>query len=283
MLISLAVTAGVLGLAAHMAMGQLRFYRGVGDVAAIKTQIGQSSSIVASLLWGISPNAGDIVVALDTALEIRLTLGTAVTCESSPGRITIPAATTSRGNSLAAYAEAPEPGDRVAAFFDDSLSPGWIGLRVASHPVSGGACALFPSVDATWTLDLQERVVVPPGSALRFMRPLRLSLYRASDSQWYLGARDWNGDAQRFNTIQPVAGPLRPHDADGEKTGLLFSYFGIDGAALPQLSDPAQIVAVRIMSRGLSTRAVRLVGIASDAGALYEDSVAVRVAFRNVP
>ena len=121
MVISLAVTAGVLGLAAHMASAQLRFYRGLGDVAALKTQIGHASGITTSLLWGISPKAGDIIAALDTALEFRVTLGTAVTCESSPGRIVIPAATTSRGNTLAAYIESPESGDRLAAFLDDLL------------------------------------------------------------------------------------------------------------------------------------------------------------------
>lgn len=280
MVISLAVAAGVLGLAAHMALGQLRFYRGMADVTAVRMQLDHASGIVTSLLWGTSPKSGDIIAALDTALELRVTLGTAVTCESSPGRITIPAATSSRGNSMGAYVESPEPGDHIAAFLDDSL-PGWIALRVSSFPARGGGCALFPTVAETWTLDLVEQIALPPGTALRFTRPLRLSFYRGSDGQWFLGARDWNGMTQRFNTIQPVAGPLRPYDGDVEKTGLLFSYFGSDGTPLNTPAEPARIAGVRVVTHGLSARAVQTPGITTDPGARYSDSKVVSVAFRN--
>ena len=66
------------------------------------------------------------------------------------------------------------------------------------------------------------------GIPVRITRPRRYSLYRASDGLSYLGERDWNPGALRFNTIQPVSGPFAP----AAEHGLVFRYLDSTGASL---------------------------------------------------
>src|SRR5213075_1717787 len=77
------VMAVAAGLASHAAVVQLRFFRGAGEVLALRGQIGAVGSVVASALWGVSPAGGDIVFASDSALEVRVAVGSAVVCEAS--------------------------------------------------------------------------------------------------------------------------------------------------------------------------------------------------------
>src|SRR6185503_10304072 len=125
-------------------------------------------------------------------IEIRVTIGSAVVCASTPGFVTLPAPVTTPGNVLAAYVDPPEPDDAVAALLEDSTGATWVTLHVASIPTAGGACPRFPDAPR-WILELREPLLLPPGTPIRFLRPLRLALYHASDNRWYLGARDWNG------------------------------------------------------------------------------------------
>lgn len=267
MLISMGVFAGVVGITSHLALGQLRFFRGVGEVSAVKNQVGQATTIAAAILWGVSSGDGDIIVAQDSAIELHLPMGSAVQCGGAPGRLTIPVAATTSGNALSAFSEHPEAGDRVLAFFEDSLGATWLTLRASSAPIPGASCAHFPSVTSTWTLELLEQVTVPAGAPLRFTRPFRLSVYRASDGRWYLGGKDWNAASQRFNSIQPVAGPLKAHSPDPARTGLLFLYRNVDGEELTAPIDPHRIASVTIIARGGTGQ--------------FEDSSATVVALRN--
>jgi len=276
----MSVMSGVIALAAHMATEQLRFFRGVGDVTALRGQVGQASAIVASVLSGVSSTAGDIVIAQDSAIEVRMATGAAVVCASDPGRLTIPAPTTARGNVLSAFVETPEVGDRVWVMFADSLGISWLSLRANSSAVSGGSCPTFPSVAAKWTFTLREPLTVPVGAPIRFTRPLRLSLYRASDSRWYLGAKDWNGGSEQFNTIQPVAGPLTPYSADPFRTGLSLMYRDEHGEELTPPVETTRIASVTIVARAASARPVRVRGL-GNATTTFEDSIVVVLAIRN--
>ena len=58
------------------------------------------------------------------------------------------------------------------------------------------------------TLDAGPQPKSMIGAPVRFTRPVRYSLYRAADGDWYLGEREWNPTTVRFNTIQPVSGPF---------------------------------------------------------------------------
>jgi hypothetical protein len=268
MLISLTILGCVMALAAHAARSQLRFFQGTAELSALRTQANHASLIPARALWAVSSTAGDILTAQDTVIEFHMPIASSFACESAPGRVVI-ATATERGNTLASFSETPGPGDRIAALFADSVSGTWLTLRVAEAPQTASACASFPAVGEASTVVLVEPIVVPIGTALRFTRPVRFSLYRGSDGRWFLGMREWSAEAQRLNAVQPVAGPLRPHSPDPAQTGLRFVYRDTSGAELQEPVDPSQVASVTIVSRAASAR--------------FEDSSAVTVALRNRP
>lgn len=244
MVISLTVMSVVFAIAAHFAMEQLRFYRGVAAAGAARSQLEQATELMRNLLWSVSP--GDILVAQDSAIEVRLAIGTAVTCASSAGVLIIPLPATT-GNTLSSFVRLPEPGDHISALFTDSLGATWLRLRVSSAE-PGGSCVTFSAAFGSHTIATAEPLTVPPGTALRFTRPLRLSVYRSSDDRWYIGARDWNGERSQFNAIQPVAGPLASPTHDTE-SGLRFVYYDGDGVELREPVDASRIAAVTVAAR----------------------------------
>jgi hypothetical protein len=111
---------------------------------------------------------------------------------------------------------------------------------------------------------------------VRFTRRVRVSTYRSSDGEWYLGLREWNPSLERFNTIQPVAGPLLPHG--GSPPGFRLEYRDASGAQLSP-PDPASIAVVTVIARGDSRRPVRIPGM-RQAGPLYRDSAVISVSIR---
>lgn len=280
MLVSLSVTAMIVGLAVHAALGEMRFFRGAGEMAAVERQLREATDIVRATVAGVSSAGGDILVAQDSALEARVPLGTAVVCAGSVGRLVIPMPRTA-GNALSSFVESPQPDDIAFALLNDSPDDVWLTLHVATAPEYAGGCLSFRDTDGAWSLTIREPVTIPQGSVLRFVRPMRFSLYRASDGRWYLGVRDWNATAQRFNTIQPVAGPLDAASDVAALSGFRFEYLGVDGAPLDPVADLRQIAAIRVVARATSLRPARIAGIATIAGERFADSVSATVALRN--
>jgi hypothetical protein len=268
MVISMTVLGGVIAIAAHVAAGHLRLFRDLGESVALRRHVGQTGAIVAAFLSHASPHAGDLVAASDSALELHAPIGSAFACSSDPGRVVIPAADGRSGNVLTSFFEPPQPGDRIHVLFEDSTGATWLAFHVATVATPAVGCVQFPSVAGVWLLELREPVVIPGGAPLRFTRPVRLSLYRGSDSRWYLGARDWNGETGRFNTVQPVAGPLRPYSTNPDSSGLLFTYHDSLGVQL----DPGIAALGSIASVTITTRAV---------GVRRSDDATIAVAFRN--
>jgi prepilin-type N-terminal cleavage/methylation domain-containing protein len=249
LLISLTAMSVVFALATHFAVQQMRFFRNVGDVQAVRSQLDHVTEIARNVLVNVSPSTGELLVAQDSALEVRLTTGTSFVCSSAPGRIVIPAPMASSEGVLSAFARLPAPGDRVSALFSDSLGATWLHLQVASPPdAAQDLCAFSPEIGTTWSIATVEPMTLPSGSAVRFARPLRLSLYESSDNRWYLGARDWNGDALQFNAVQPVAGPLLRHD-DGAGSGLRFLYHDNQGSELFPPVDVRRVASVTVVAR----------------------------------
>jgi hypothetical protein len=280
MLISLAVMGVVTGLAAHAAVAQLRFFQGVGEVTAVRGQVTEVGAIVAAVLWGVSPADGELLAATDSAIEVSAPFGAAVVCAGGPGTLTL-AAPEASGNTLASTDDLPEAGDAAKLFIADSTGGGWINVSMASPVSTGAPCPGFPAAARTWQLQLREPIVVPSGAVLRWTRRIRLSLYRASDTRWYLGVRDWNVAAQRLNTIQPVAGPLLPYSSDAAQSGLRFRYAEPDGGALTTPGDLARVAAISVTVRADAKRPVRMPGLAQTARGRYTDSSAVTIALRN--
>lgn len=279
MLISLTILSAVLGLATHAATRHTRLFRGIDELAVARDHATHTSAIGDRILWGVSPAGGDLLAAHDTALEVRMPVGSAVACDGWAGRVVVPAPTAAPGHTLAAFLDTPQPGDRIAALFSDSLGSTWMTLHVATSPVAA-ACARFPGVAEAWSITTNEQVTIPSGAILRFSRPLRLAMYRASDSRWYLGAREWNAEGQAFHSIQPVVGPLQPPSSDESVTGFLIVYRDATGSRVLPPFDPAQVASVTIVTRTLTGAPVRVEGLAGF-GMRRGDSSTVTIALRN--
>ena len=251
MLISLVVLSGVMALAAHLATGQLRFFRSSAELATLRGDASQAAGIAASVLRGVSPH-DDVEVALDSAIEVHMPIGTALACSYVDGVLAIPATTAPSGNTVASFSELPEPGDRLFALQVDSAGDSWSTHIVTETGALHSPCASIPGVSAARWIRVQDQATIPPATVLRFARPFRLSLYRSSDGRSYLGARDWSSESRRFNTIQPVAGPLRPYDPDASRTGLLFRYQDAAGLELEPPVDRQRLAMITIVARATS-------------------------------
>jgi hypothetical protein len=278
MLVSLVVMSAAVGLAAHAAVGLLRFYHGVGEIVAVRSHTAEVGAIVAGALWGVSAANGDVRAATDSALEVLAPSGAAAVCDAAPGQVTIPASTP-RGNALAAFDQPAEAGDVAHIMVSDSAGARWVSATVVDAGGEAGPCAAFPAAVAARRLYLDAPLLVPRGSVLRVARPVRLSHYRASDG-WYFGVRDWNGVTQRFNTIQPVAGPLEPHSADKSRSGLVFRYADHAGQELTPPVAVERIARVDVVTRARARRPVRVDGLAGSVSGFADSSVTV-VALRN--
>lgn len=267
MLISLCVMGGIMGVVAHQATSQIRLYSGITQATVARENRMQAQAIAERTLWSIAPQAGDVAVAQDSALQLQMPIGSSVVCSSTPGTVTVAAGSPQRGSVIAGFSDTPEPGDRIAVLFHDSIGTTWLTVRVASAPVTA-SCARFPTARG-WRVALIEPMTLPDGAAVRVLRPLRLSLYKASDSRWYLGAREWNNESDRFNTIQPVSGPYAKYDADPARSGLAFIYRNRLGERLLAPFDATRIAGVSIVVRGVASS--------------RSDSGVVSVGLRNVP
>ena len=263
MLISLCVMSGVFAIVAHQALTQLRLYGGITRTTVAREHRAQAEAIAERLLWALSP--GDIAVAQDSALQFDMQVGATVVCASAPGTVTVAAPSIGGGVVLSGFNYVPEPGDRLAALFHDSLGTTWLSFRLASAPLAM-PCARFAVPG--WQLALVESIALPEGAALRVLRPVRLSLYRASDSRWYLGAKEWNAPLNRFNSIQPVSGPYARYDPDPRRSGLAFIYADRAGLRLEAPVDASRIARISIFARPLDADS-------ADAGA-------TTIALRNV-
>lgn len=248
LLVSLAVMGIVFGLATHFALRQTRFFREVGAATSISSQLQQVTEILRNVLVNVSPTSGELLVAQDSVLEIRMTTGMTFVCAGAPGLVVVPAPDALPGSARSAVVRSPAPGDRLSALFSDSVGATWLNFQVASVPEAAGPCALAPAIETTWNIAIMEPVSIPAGAPVRLTRPFRLSLYRSSNGRWYLGAKDWDAGAVRFNTIQPVAGPLLPYE-DGPESGLRFTYRDVSGEELIQPVDVSRVASVTVVAR----------------------------------
>lgn len=265
MLISLAVMGGVFAIVAHQATTQVRLYSDITRTSLARENRAQANAIAERILWSLAPVAGDVQAAQDSALQIQMQIGASVVCSATPGNVVVVAGARRRGAVLGTFHDTPAPGDRMAVLFHDSTGTTWLTVRVASDPAAT-ACSRF-SGEVGWQLALLEPLQLPEGAAVRVMRPLRLSLYRASDSRWYLGAKEWNAVMDRFNAIQPVAGPYSKYDPDAQRSGLAFIYLDRHGQRLEPPVDAARVASIAIVVRS---------------GEEIQESATVTTALRNV-
>jgi prepilin-type N-terminal cleavage/methylation domain-containing protein len=284
---TVAVAGVVLAIVAGIALRQQRTFAALTADAALAGQLRDAVSLLPSDLRMAAVGAGDLREATDTSIEIRETLASAVVCDTL-GKAVILAPFDATAATFGGAIAPIQAGDTAWIFSPDDSAHTWRGHAVLGvGSTHAGQCAAVgprlngASLAASRTTLTLDSLPVPQtliGRPLRVTRPIRYSLYHASDGSWYLGARDWNDASARFNTTQPLAGPFRSPGA-----GPVFRWFDSSGTVLaPPVARRDQVALVRIDLRGQTRSADRVLGAAWNNGP-RADSLSMFVAVRNRP
>lgn len=259
-IIAIGVGMIVVGLTAMVGFRHQRLHRDVVMAVERTEQLEQVAALMPIALRSIAPGLGDIApgAARDTALEFRAAIATSVVCDTGNGAAVLaPVRDAPRLTSVLAR---PAVGDTAWVLAHDGASESWGANRLTGVADTLGTCTLeggYPfgtSTSPALALRIADPLP-PPGAVVRITRPWRYSVYRASDGAWYLGAKEWNPALGRFNTIQPVGGPI----ASGP-SGLRFSYRDSAGSAVPAASPETHriaVIEVSIERLGLTSIALR--------------------------
>jgi len=272
LLIAVVLSAVVLGLLGGVSARQQRFSRDVVASVERGVETTQAADLLPIALRSLSPRAGDIPAggARDTSLEFRATIATAVICDTVSSSIAL-APVRALPPALASVLSRPEAGDTawtLAPTGDDAWTPHpIIGVADSSYVCRIGGNRQWPSDPQGAGIVLRVAGAPPaaPGSPVRITRPWRYSLYRTSDGNWYLGAKDWNSASAKFNTIQPVSGPFLSAAAHG----LALRYYDSTHAAIASASpDTRGIALIEIAVRSDSALPGRFTHLLSVSGAV---------------
>lgn len=289
-LIELAVVLGLLGLTGAIIGGSLlrqqRFYRGAGELLGARENVRDAMEVLGADLQGMVI-ADTARVMSDSAVELFANVGVAVTCANAAGtELGLAGSSGPRGNTYTAFVTTPDSGDLAVIYRagDDSVPQTWERARIASFaarslafvcPDSSSFAAGEAGKGFQLTLAAPLAFSIPAGTPVRVIRRVRYSLYRAGDSEWYLGYRRCNAlGSSVCGAVQPLSGPYRPYSPDASRTGLLFEYFDANGAPTTSALDLAR---VRITARSESRHRILI-----DAGQWRPaDSATVSIAVRN--
>ena len=281
LVIALAVAGIVLALLTAISVREQRVFSDLAQRAALAAQLRDASTILPVDLRALSPASGDVRDARDTAIELRATIASGVVCDTAANGLILAPPLGDNGAVYATSMAAVSPGDTAWLLDAGDSASSWRPFAVTfAGSARAGQCAaggprLPPSIVALSRGQLTLSGNIPSGAVgmpLRVTRPMRFSIYRASDGAWYLGERDWNAAALRFNIVQPVAGPLLSPASGGGAFGYR------DSAGSPLVTPVVDGSAIRmfdIMLRG-QTRAARTLSVGPQ-----RDSAHIMIAPRN--
>jgi prepilin-type N-terminal cleavage/methylation domain-containing protein len=282
LVVAMAIGGIVLALVGAISVRQQRLHTDLADRLALAEQLRQASSVLPIELRGLGALGGDLRDARDTAVEFRGTIASAVICDTLSSAVVL-APADSGVSTFASFLSAVAPGDTAWILTPGDSSDQWNAFSIASAAfTSGGGCRLsVPSLPVSaqglsrLALRLAAPLSSPVGSVVRITRPMRYSLYRGGDGLWYLGARDWNSAAMKFNTIQPVSGPFSAAAAHG----LELQYFDSTGTRLSSpVAATRDVALIRVAIRGQSRNLMRAF---SSARGRATDSALVSISLRN--
>ncbi len=283
LLVVIVLMSIVMGAIYRVITRQQRFYVGVNEVMAQRSQLRQATAVLPLELRNVSSAGGDFIAVSDSVLEMRVQVGTSLVCAIDPSRgyIDLPPMNLAAGHTLTAFTTMPRPGDE-AFIYDDGTITGnvddtWV-RRELTSVASPTTCIGAPysqaadDAKARWRLNfgptLPATVVI--GAPVRITRIVRYSLYKATDGQSYLGYEDYNGSA--WSGMEVVAGPYDATD------GVQFLFYAEDGTQIASVPSANPIARVDLAVRGTTARAINVEGITRGH---YADSLAVSVAIRN--
>ena len=299
LMISIVLLGLMGGLIVSFLLKQGRFYSGANEILLTRTQVRQASVMMPSDLRGISPAAGDIYAMSDTMIEFRSTFGTSVICRNdrTTSQIPIPPVTLAKGSALSVWTQTPVNNDSLALYVDStgasSNDDTWsyhkiTATAIAFSNATPGCTSASGLMKATgdvstsnpsysFTLSPQQSATVSAGAAVRFFKKVHYSLYQAADNNWYLGYYDCRTSRTPVcNTIQPIAGPLKPYvSGQPQLAGLRFTYYDTTGAVT---TNRLAVSRISVLLQGQGTKTIQLAGGTPQT---FGDSLRIEVALRN--
>jgi len=246
----------------------------------------------------MSTVGSDIVVASDTSIGFRATIGSSVVCSANIAGNTFafPPATLNSGQVLTAGRATPGVGD-VIAVYNDGPTTGrtddrWsiYTIRNVTNPVGSCVAPFMAAGDLlrqAMVIAVNEGISlnIVQGAPVRFLRQIDYRLYTASDGKAYLGYMEcpMSGGGM-CSTLQPVSGPYRRFVGTGNTAnGLQIQYFDslnteISGAQLAVRANLNNVARLRVSVRGETANAMAVPGLPR---APKQDELTVHVGVRN--
>lgn len=282
--VAMVVAGVILSVVSAISVHQQRLLAEVADGVAVSGRLREISSILPIDLRGAAVTARDVREAMDTSIELRATIASAVVCDTAFNLLLLAPASAGAAT-YASFATAIDSGDTAWVFTPGDSVDDWrpsgvaaaVTVNVGSADCSGRGPRLGDSARALPRIAVRLEPAPASTSALlglpmRVTRSLRVSLYRGSDGGWYVGEHDWNATTLRFNTIQPVSGPFLSAAAGG----MILTYLDRNGVRLPTpVADTRAIAAIRASFRGESKMVSTVLGSASSTGKRLDTSSVV--------
>lgn len=253
LLVTMVVLGIVFGLVTQTLLFHERLQHRLQSASAAARAVHQATAILATVLADAAPVDLVATQSSDSAIELLAQVGAGVACIS--GNELRTATWSAAGEPpLVSFAAMPRPGDRLLVFGARSGPPGWrmrtvVDLVPAPQPCAAAGVPSAPGI----SLLVDSMLDASPVAAFRVLRRTRYDLYRGGDRRWYLGMREWNAQAQAFNGVQPVAGPLHAYSVRAERTGLRFEYFDSAGRRVGVPAGSTAVSRVAITARAADT------------------------------
>ena len=241
---------------------QQRFYTTAASLVEQRISLRDATGILPGELRALSPASGDVLAFSDSSLEIRVTIGTAIACDTLPGGDGLALAPSAlQPARLTSFATSPQAGDLALVYDpgpnDRASDDGWISRDVADVTPAASMCvgspfvalaeALAPPALVRFASGDRVPASIRPGAFVRVLRRVRYRFYRASTGEWYLGYSEWAGTG--FSVVQPVSGPFASYSRRGA-SGLALRYFDTTGTELVDPADAWRIARVSVVARG---------------------------------
>ncbi|MBA3580195.1 MAG: prepilin-type N-terminal cleavage/methylation domain-containing protein [Gemmatimonadaceae bacterium] len=293
LLVAIALLAIVGGAISEGLRRQQQVFRSIALMVAARGDVRDAAEVLAADLSAASP-LDTLPLARDSAVEFLSAIGASVSCDSAPGyTLRLPPEELAGGLLLTSLLATPDSGDILLVYNDDSAAtagePRWDRHTITAVSSKPAATACPASTGFTTAGDATEPAYIVTlrsaasnglnrGAPVRILRRGRYSLYRSSNSRWYLGNRRCNALGPSVcGVIQPLSGPYAGYSSTGQ-SGIAYRYFDAAGASLSSLDAPTRVARVDIAVRARSSMPIQLGGLRPTQ---YMDSTSISIALRN--
>ena len=296
MLVTLILLAIIGGAMTRVLVKQQQAFKDQSRSVKARRELRLGATVLPSEFRSISTSGGDITSMSESQLNVRAAIGTGVICSRTSNVIFIPP-TNLANETLTSFASIPVNGDSVF-LFDEGNDPGavddkWDVFAVQDIGASSTACPGAPYTDPVldppatkkrpayiltnsvlFPLGIPDSVKV--GAVVKFVRPVRYSIYQEGSGAWYLGMQQYKSGA--WQSTDALAGPFRPFvSGDANPSGLQFRYYDTLGVRITDFSKVNDVGRVDVFLRTNAGSAA----LTERKGADLRDSVVMRVAIRN--